>query len=258
MFARRILPVVPLVLFALECRIAAVAAPRARWALAAGMLAAAAVPAPLYARYAVINDVADERRFYPPELLEVRRQQAEAVGRALRGTPARVAIEAGLLGFAHWSRLPYVVEITGLTQYSLAKAPLEQRGVIGHEKAASADWYAENGIHLIVRQMEPPIPRAADPIPMTEVHFGDLVLADVLFYEDAVMERLRGRPDVEFVPIERVIARARRQIREVPLPEAEQIYASVRDIYLRQPGPRSASADRELRELLEARRREDR
>jgi hypothetical protein len=258
MFARRILPAVPLVLFALEGAVLRVAAPRARALLAAAAVAAAALPVPVYARYAVINHVADERRFYPKGLVEARRAQGEAIGRALAGLPARVAVEGGLLSLAYWSRLPYVVEITGLTQYSLAKAPLAERGVIGHEKLASADWFTENRVHLIVRQVEPPVPREAGAAPLTAVRFGDLALADLLFYEDAVMEPLRARPGVEFVPIERVLARTRRELRSAPLADAERVYASVRRVYLRQADPRSAAADRELREILEARRREGR
>jgi hypothetical protein len=70
------------------------------------------------------------------------------------------------------------------------------------------------------------------------------------------MEPLRARPGVEFVPIERVLARARRELRAAPLPEAERTYAAVRRIYLRDGGPRAAAADRELRQILEARARE--
>ena len=46
--------------------------------------------------------------------------------------------------------------------------------------------------------------------------------------------------------------------RTAPLPQAEETYASVRRVYLRQADPRSAAADRELREILEARRRDSR
>ena len=36
--------------------------------------------------------------------------------------------EGGMCVFGYYSRLPYLVEMTGLTQYSLAKAPLMARG----------------------------------------------------------------------------------------------------------------------------------
>jgi hypothetical protein len=255
MFARRILPVAPLVFWALESRIVALPTPRARGLAAAAVLAAAALPAPLYASARVIDDVADERSFYPREIVEARRRQGELVGRLLAGTPARVAIEGGLLSFAYYSNLPYVVETSGLTQYSLAKLPLERRGAIGHEKRATADWLRANGIHFLVPYEPPPVAREPGPPRMDIVFFGgNLAKAHLLYYEDAVMEPLRGRPQVEFVPIERVVAQTLREMRAAPPERAEELYAILREFYLRGAGERGAEWDRELRALLVERR----
>ena len=254
MFARRILPVVPLVLLALESRVLRIPTPRIRNAAAAVTLTAAALPAPLYAQHRVIDDVADERSFYPAAILEARLRQGEAVGRALEGTPARVAIEGGLLGFAYYSGLSYVVETTGLTQYSLAKLPLEHRGTIGHEKLVTADWLAEHRIHFLMRYAPPPLFREPGPPRIDQIFFGDLAVAQILFYDDAVMDPLRQRAGVDFVPIERVFAQTRREMREAPLARAEELYAMLRDFYLRGAGARSAAWDQELRRILAQKR----
>jgi hypothetical protein len=254
MFARRILPVVPLVLWVLESRITQIAAPRRRAALAAATLLAAALPWPLYARHRVINDVADERSFYPAPLVAARERQGEAVARALAGTPARVAIEGGLLGFAYYSRLPYVVETTGLTQYSLAKLPLAQRGTIGHEKQATADWLTQNRIHFLVRYAPPPVAREPGPPRMDQIFFGDQAVAQILFYDEAVMEPLRGRAGVDFVPIERVFAQTRREMQGAPLARAQELYTLLVDFYLRHAGERGAAWDAELRQVLAEKR----
>ncbi len=255
MFARRILPAVPLVLLALESRVVQIAAPRLRVAVAAATLLAAALPAPLFAQHRVISDVADERSFYPETLVDARRRQGEAVGRALSGTPARVAIEGGLLGFAYYSGLPYVVETTGLTQYSLAKLPLAQRGTIGHEKQVTTAWLREHRIHFLVRYAPPPVAREPGPPRIDQIFFGDLAVAQILHYDDAVMDPLRGRAGVDFVPIERVFAQTRLAMREAPLARAQELYAILRDFYLRSAGARGETWDRELREILAEKQR---
>jgi hypothetical protein len=256
MFARRILPVAPLVFFVIESRIVQIAAPRARLAAAAAALLAAALPVPVYARHQVINDIADEPSFYPPGVIEARRRQGEGIARALEGTPARVAIEGGLLSLAYFGRLPYVAETNGLTQYSLAKLPLEHRGAIGHEKKATVGWFHENRIHFLVRYEKPPVRRPAGPPRMDEIYFGDLAMANVLLYDDAVMEPLRRQPEIHFVPIERVFAQTKSSMQAAPLARAEELYGILRDFYLDDAGERGAEWDQELREILAEKRRQ--
>jgi hypothetical protein len=255
MFARRILPAVPLLLLALEGQLVQVASARRRGALAALCIAAAALPHSVFHGVwpPVRAGIADERRFYTEAILEKRRIQAEAMGKALRGTDARVLLEGGLCAFGYYSGLPYLAEATGLTQYSLAKAPLLARGRVGHEKKAGDEWNTANGIHLVVSHEFPPISRPPHP-PFDLVYFGDLAVARIHLYSDEVMDRLRGVPDVSFVPIESVIERRREQIERAPLDRAERIFERLHRYYFRAAGPRGEPAARELRALIEAKR----
>jgi len=169
MFARRLIPVVPLVLIALEDRIAAMTAVRWRTLTALGLLIAAALPAPLYGDGhdpRGIEGIYDERRSYPPETLSLRERQAAEVAAALGDLPVRVAFEGGMCVFGYYSGLPYLAEMTGLTQYSLAKQPLAERADIGHEKSPSRRWFTENRIHLLIKQDLPPLP---DPAAIDEI-----------------------------------------------------------------------------------------
>jgi hypothetical protein len=254
MFARRLVPVAPLVFLALESRLAARPSPRQRLALATALLVGAALPLPLFHFWHRIQDIGDERSLYPAETVEMRRSQAEAVGRALAGTPARVAFEGGMCVFGYYSRLPYLVEITGLTQYSLAKQPISERGVIGHEKAADTAWLAQNEIHFIVSQVPAPQRRPPGVLKVDEIYFDGLARARVVVYSDRVMDPLRGRPDVDFVPIERVVELSRQRMARAGLAEAEQIYADLRRFYFERAGERGAAWDEQLRELLSDKR----
>jgi hypothetical protein len=257
MLARRLVPVLPLLFLVIENRVARWPTPRSRTALAGLALVAAALPIPVFTHWARINGISDERRFYPAELVEARRRQAEAVGGALRGTPARVAFEGGMCVFGYYSGLPYLVEITGLTQYSLAKRPLAERGFIGHEKVADSEWLTENEIHFVVSQREPPVSRPAGVLRVDEIYFDDLALARIHLYSDAVMDPLRQRPDVDFVPIERVIELSRRRMEQAPLGEAEQIYQELQRFYFDGAGARGEAKQSELLELLERKRRQE-
>jgi hypothetical protein len=253
MAARRLLPAAPLVFLAIEDRLARWP-DRERGALAAAtLLVAAALPAPVFARYARINTIGEERLFYPPEAIEARRRQAEAVGAALARSGARVAFEGGMCVFGYWSRLPYLVELTGLTQYSLAKQPLRERGPIGHEKAADDAWLRESGVHFVVSQDFPPV-ATSHPRRQDEIVFAGLARARVVLYSDAVMDTLRGRSDVDFVPIERVLAAAAREMEAASPTRAREILDGLELWYFDHAGPGGEERARPLREILARKR----
>jgi hypothetical protein len=200
MFARRVLPAVPLLLVALEEQLVRAIPARVQTAAAAACVAAAALPLPVFAVWgdaqARIHGIADERRYYPEAVIEARRLQAEAVGAALAGTGARVAFEGGMCVFGYYSRLPYLVEMTGLTQYSLARQPIARRGWIGHEKRATDAWLEANEIHLVVSQRFPPIARPPGRVRADLVFFGDVAVARVIHRDEALMRELASRPGV--------------------------------------------------------------
>lgn len=246
MFARRLLPAVPLLLLACEEGLLQLRGERLRLAASAAVWIGLAFPGSVYRHGELrIQGIADERRFYPPETVALRKRQGEALQRALSGTDARVAFEGGLCMLAYYSRLPYLVELTGLTQYSLAKRPLEQRGFVGHEKAADPQWFAENQIDLLVRARSP----LNDPAPrrIHEIFFEDVTRATILRWRDALLRPLAALPDVELTPIEAVIASSRSRIEAAPSRElAQQILDELHRYY---PDDSNAGAASRLREL---------
>jgi hypothetical protein len=243
---------VPLLLLAVEGLLAQLAPRRAR-AAALACVAAAALPYPILGERALVRGVADERRFYTPRAIAARELQGRTVGAALAGTGARVAFEGGMCAFGYFSRLPWQAEMTGLTQYSLAKLPLDDRGRPGHEKRATDAWLHEQGVHFVVSQRFPPqgpLPDAA----LDLVAFGDVAQARVLRYDEAIMATLRER-GARFTPIERVLAQRRREIERAGRDEALRIYAWLDAFYLAGAGERGAAEARALRALIDAKPR---
>jgi arabinofuranosyltransferase len=256
MFARRVIPVVPLLFVAIEGRVGGLERAGLQAGLAAVLLTAAILPLPLYgAERLAISGVMDERRVYPPAKLAGRELQGRTVGAALDGVDVRVAYEGGMCVFGYYSGLPYLVELTGLTQYSLAKRPLAARGQVGHEKAPDAAWFEANRIHFVVRRDLPPLHRPVDPDAVDEIRFGDVARATILRYEHAIMDPLRGRSDVSFVPIEVVIERASRRMQAASPAAAEEVLAQLSRYYFDAAGERGRPAADRLRAILAQKRR---
>ena len=256
MFARRLVPIAPFLLLALESWLASIERRVVQWTAALALIGAAALPYPVFGegRWR-IEGIADEPHFYPPEAVATRREQGERLGALLRATPARVMFEGGMCMFAYYSKLPYLVEMTGLTQYSLARLPLAERGLIGHEKQPDDRWLDQHDIHLVVAQEWPIAPPPPGGRRHDEVYVDNLVKARIWLYSDAVMDPLRGRPEVSFIPIEQVIERLRGEMEAAPLARASAIHDYLDRYYLRAAGARGAAIEVELQALLDAKRR---
>ena len=249
MFARRLLPAAPLLLLAIEGELVQLPLRAARVATLACVVAAA-LPYPVLGDRALWRGVADERRFYPPLALAARALQGRALHDALAGTGARVAYEGGMCAFGYFSDLPWLAEMTGLTQYSLAKLPLASRGRPGHEKKPTEDWLREQGVHFVVSQRFPPIARGPSE-PYDLIHFGDVAVARIVRYDDAIMQRLREREGVHFTPIEDTIERSRREIERADRAGAERVYERLARYYLDGAGPRGAAIAASLRAQID-------
>jgi hypothetical protein len=252
MFARRLIPALPLLFIVVEDLITALGGWPVRAAVAALVAVGVALPYPIYATPTErLRGVANEPAYYTAPLVELRRAQARVAARVLGGAPVRAMYEGGMCMFGYYSGLPYLAEMTGLTQYSLAKAPLEARGHVGHEKVASPQWMTDHDIHFIFAQ-QPPDPQAGARV--DEIVFGGILKARIWTYVDAIMDPLRGHPDVRFVPIEGTLREAQRHIETASPEEAQRIYAVLQRYYFQAAGPEKKPLADALLKRVEARR----
>ena len=252
MFARRLIPALPLLFVVVEDSIVALGGWPVRAAVAALVVLGLALPYPIYRMPTErLRGIANEPAYYTPPYVELRRAQAQMAARALGGAPVRATFEGGMCMFGYYSGLPYLAEMTGLTQYSLARAPLETRGHVGHEKVAGPQWMTDHGIHFIFAQ-EPPDPRAGARV--DEIVFGGILKARIWTYVDAIMDPLRDHPDVRFVPIEGTLREAQRHIETASAEEARRIYDVLQRYYFRTAGPEKNPLADALLKRVEARR----
>jgi hypothetical protein len=230
MFARRVVPAIPFALLAVELMLEELGGLGATL-VAAALAALSFAPRELYPEHLPlrIHGVANEREFYPPETMALRRQQGEIARAALGDVPVKAAFAGGMCVFAYYSELPYLVEPNGLTNLELAKAPLKERGpIVGHEKAVTRDTLRQMGLELLFQKTE--VPRG--PPAYDQVFFGNLLVAEILRYDRRVMNALAKMPSVRFKPIEVTLDEAGAELRTEPCPEARRTLATLQTFYL--------------------------
>lgn len=250
MYARRLMPALPFLWLLFEAMVRACTF-RTGLALLLATLLAALLPRQIYAedRFAIVHGVANEWAAYPPAAVERARLRGELLGTTLGHSQVRGIFQGGMCMFGYYSQLPYLAEMTGLTQYSLAKKPLLKRGRVGHEKRADEAWLSANGIHLIFFHADPPLTYGKGIRHLDLVRFGGLITAKVWKYSDAVMDPLRNRPDVDFIPIEVVLAQAENDIARVDAATARSILEFLERYYLADAPPTRAPIAARLRQM---------
>src|SRR3984893_1394698 len=182
LFARRLFPAMPFLFLVLEDALASMPGALTKGAAIAIVVLGVGVPYPIYpGTTEKIRGIADEPAYSTKPYIGMREAQAKVAAQALAHVLVRAMFEGGMCMFGYYSRLPYLAEMSGLTQYSLAKKPLAARGYIGHEKAGDAQWLTENRIQLIFSQAWPPVPRP-EPRRVDEIYFGDTLKARIWIY----------------------------------------------------------------------------
>src|SRR4029450_7052782 len=90
-----------------------------------------ALPYPIY-RDATekIRGIANEPAYSTRAYIAMRETQARGAAQAFGSAPVRAMFEGGMCMFAYYSRLPYLAEMSGLTQYSLAPEPRGSRAAL--------------------------------------------------------------------------------------------------------------------------------
>jgi hypothetical protein len=195
MFARFLLPATPFL--ALLAEHAVLVLPRGA-GVAALVLAAWVVNGgiwrerTLHGLNVAVRGIADERSQYPAGLLEERRRQGEVLARCCAGTQAVFLVQGAQASYAYYGRFPVAIEAYGLTDRTIARAPLDRRGRPGHERQPPLDYLLRRRTNFLIH-----LPGARPQRDFARIEFGDL-LGEVVVYDRALMDRLRGCGNVRF------------------------------------------------------------
>ncbi len=144
MYARLLVPVIPLLAFACELslRLAIPNRSSLRGVLGAGTCVATfAAPCPVDTDIVSHSGIVDERAYYQLGFADFIERSASHLRGCIDGFPVRAAIYGGELRLAYRARFAYAIEAhAGLTDAHTAHLPLSSRQRVGHEKSADAQY----------------------------------------------------------------------------------------------------------------------
>ncbi|MEM7199849.1 MAG: hypothetical protein AAF628_06260 [Planctomycetota bacterium] len=266
MFSRFCIPVTPALYLGLQ-----LLTRRVRWSpvrAAAVVLVAAGSTVTSFTQDRIADSGwSHERRVYPPWRLAAFDTIGAGLDRILGDTNAFAIVGSMQAQLGYFAAFPRAIEINGLTDEHLAHRPIEQRGWVGHEKGMvwHDDYFVERGVHFVFGLYDfmraPPEDRIGQHrcvsffvagVPLNELSPAltepvDMwVRGTMITYDRALMQSLRGREDVEFLPFEDHLDDYLATIDERDADEVALDYAAYRRFYF------DHNEDRERQRAFEA------
>jgi hypothetical protein len=247
MFARFLVPIVPLTYLAVEIAARRLTAARPAlflailaavplWVGVEGLLRDRLFPVLKDGSRALIGDrITDEHAYYTRRigernLIETYRYAGEHLARYFQGTQVRVVL-GGQASLGYYGRFAYCIERWGLTDPAVAHRVVEKRGRPGHEKTVSVQELIDRGVHFELMM------RPSRNDPYREVFFAvgpDHVRGELLIYDRELMDHLGRFPDrISFVDFTEYLDRYLAEAREKPLVDVEADYRTFQDFYFR-------------------------
>jgi hypothetical protein len=232
MYARMLIPATPFYLLVLESAVARLLAgsPRVGLAAAAGLVAALAFTPDWSTGKASQAGIVNERDFYRPEEVEIRRAEGATLRRYFEGLPVRIAIVGSQANLAYLAHPAIAIESqTGLTDHWIAHQPLARRGRVGHEKLAPVSYLLSRKVDFVIghfatvslqlKQSVPLVPIYFDRIPCYMVHWNPPLLAEL------------ARRGARFVEFPAVLDARRADYARLPADSLKFEYARLKAFY---------------------------
>lgn len=241
MFARFCLPVTPLLYLALEVVARRFLRGISAWVavLVVGLATLLFHQRPdLYVMGQSVDGVADERAQYPTERTDRIRAAGRRLGELCGDTDLRVAFSGTQAMLVYESSVRYALEsVAGLTDHWLARQPVPERGIVGHERGLFSSpeitEYAlrTQGVHLLLFDHPP----WTGPFPWMKVELGGFTFT-LVRWDREVMAPLIAAPDVQATDLDAMIddliaGLATRPKAEKPIVQAT--FSALEQVYFR-------------------------
>ncbi len=197
MFARLLVPVTPFLLLVLEAECGRWFGSRPGWVWAVAVVVVASIaatPVPVDGetwRYGIAN----EPRYYSKEKIDYVDHAADVLRRYFEGLPARVVFYGTEARLAYKARFAVAIEgETALTEPSVAREPIHERGRPGHEKPPSARYLIlERRADLTFSKGPQEIIDLYRHIPDVRARFADDVYGQILRWNPELLGALAKR-----------------------------------------------------------------
>lgn len=177
MYARFLIPVTPFYLIVLESGVARLLAgrPRIQLANAAGLVGALVLTPQPSVGAGWQGGIVNERDYYKPEDVQVRRLEAATLRRYFAGLPVRVAIVGSQAMLAYYARPEVAIEAeSGLTDRWIAHQPLAHRGRVGHEKIAPVSYLLSRHVDFVIQHASTVTLGLKQRIPLVPIYFDQV------------------------------------------------------------------------------------
>lgn len=198
MFARFLIPITPILFFLIERTIAKL---RTRDLIKVG-IAVLVIAATLFRWNQFdppelrIDGITDERINYPFEKVVEAEKEGAILKRYISDRNVSVAFYGMKAMLVYYSEVPYALEAAAsLNDTLIAHLPIDMRGRPGHEKRMPYNYLVERGINFVLGGT---LDRKPDPTIPGVISF-DGIIAQIVVYENSLMEELKQYPEVRFV-----------------------------------------------------------
>jgi arabinofuranosyltransferase len=231
MFARMLIPATPFYLLVLEAGCARLFGGRrlVEIAVTAGLvLAVALMPYPFAGNGWA--GIANEREFYKPEDVELKRAEGATLRRYFADLPVRIAIVGSQARLAYYARPAVVVEAqTGLTDPWIARQPLLRRARVGHEKVAPVPYLLSRGVDFVFHHFAAVTLNLHQTVPTVVIYF-DGVQGYMVHWDPQLLGELAKRGAL-FVDFPSALDARRAAFERLPSDSLRMEYARLKAFY---------------------------
>lgn len=230
MYARLLMPTVPLLLLASEAGLSGGLGEKRSAAAGVVLVAlAAAMPAPL-AGPEMVSGVTREPAHHTPKWEDESVRGGAILRRYFAGLDVTVAFTGSEARLMYEARVPIAIEAeTGLTDRTIARLPLAERGRPGHEKHAPLEYLLDRETHFTFKRKTLDLYAADGALPLAPVFF-DEVRGFALHWDPALMEEL-ARRGARFEDFPGRLDRVLPTLARIPPEEARKIWEMSRRFY---------------------------
>ncbi|HTK82022.1 MAG TPA: hypothetical protein VL633_07000 [Bacteroidota bacterium] len=229
MFARFLIPITPMLFFALEQLTLRQRKTLLYVSLCAAVIAGTAFRNNLFYNRDAISYIADEFQWYPDSHLERAKAQAAMLRKMFEGIPVRVGFIGEQAQLMYYLDPALAIECAGgLTDSAIAHQKISVRGRPGHEKHASLEYLQKRRVQFLFDQYYQ-LPTSRIPRLVTFNNFA----AYIITYDDSVMSRLASNKQIAFVDFKSYLDSYITRADSLPAETVQEDFQSFQDYYFR-------------------------
>jgi hypothetical protein len=232
MYGRMLIPATPFYILVLEsaCSRALAGRPRIELAVAAGLVAAVAFMPYPFTGSGWQAGIVNEREFYEPEDVEIRRTEGETLQRFFAGLPVSIAIVGSQAKTAYYARPAVAIEAqTGLTDRWIAHQPLAKRGRVGHEKLAPVSYLLSRKVDFVIHHFPTVTLDLIHTVPVIPIEFGRVT--GYMVHWDAPLLAALAKRGARFTDFPKALDARQAAFERLPADSLAMEYARLKAFY---------------------------